>query len=488
MANIDDDQHHPEQPLILPTQSSSSSSDSESTESDYTSSESSVVVLSTPQRRRTTTTATATATAVTKGSSTFDSSPSTPYTESPTFSVTSEVSLVCFSTSQSSTMKTRGQQRKDKENDRPKRRANSKSKSMPPPPPIKRKRQDNRKEPPPKAPVTQNPYVVGRSTHPPTPQQESVSVPNAVDVAVPENNAIVISNLLLQLPAYPASQPTLQTPNVEADRKRWVMEWNNVSLQDLLGKDIDVSRIEGVTSGSPSYIAQKKKSFRRFVDTMRMHPLLAPLAEVTGNDGPNVKIKLFEIIGGMPDENKKKLLNNICINYACGLKMELSKELIAALRKNSDLPEEQLSKIDPVFHPELAKKHPEIAKRMYQPSTIQTFLKHIFAVLHMNGIYIQQKEFNNYPGSYLLYWTLAFKYAASIRADFGTRPNRAQVEKDGDLKVRKAISEGKLDITSNYTHCLMYLVWMLSCSFGTRGSKEVSRRSVRKHENVFRVV
>ena len=174
--------------------------------------------------------------------------------------------------------------------------------------------------------------------------------------------------------------------------------------------------------------------------------------------------------------------------------MDLTKELINAVRKTSNMSEAELAKIDPVFHPGIAEKHPEIAERMYQPTTITTYLKHVFAVLKMNGVYIQQRDFNNYPGSYLLYWTLAFRYAATIRPDFGTRPNRAQVEKDGDLKIRKAITEGKLDLSDNYQHMLMYLTWMLSCAFGTRGSKEVSvsrrwkfaqRQSIRSNKLFF---
>ena len=480
--------HRPWSPFILPTQSSSSESDSEDEESVV---ESSGVVHFTPHRPiESTTTTTATTSAVTRVSSSIASTPHSLYTFSSVDSDLTEVSPVPFA-APPLTMRTRSNSKEEKENSRPKTRAVTTRNERPstPPPPPKRSRKepirnpysqdevtkDNRKPPPPNATKTVTTTTTETSKETDVATTTDV-VPSVTNVVAPVNNTIIIQNMLQALPSFPATQQSLEVPNVEDDKKRWVKEWSSATLKDILGKDIDVTRIEGVTTGNKPYQYQKKKSFNRFCESMRKHKLFATLAEEVGHDGPNIRIRLFDVVGGLPTPDKSKLLNNICINYAVNMKMKLTQKLIDKIKEDGEIDVDTLETIDPVFNPEVAKKYPQLAKRMYQPGTVTTSLKHVFAVLHSNGVMINQRDFNNFPGSYLLYWTLAWEYAAAIRSDFGTRPNRAQVEMDGDKKIREAMNAGKLDITNNYHHCLMYILYMMAYSYGLRGTKEVSKR------------
>jgi len=487
--NYDDD------PFILPTQSSSSESDSEDED---TGEDSSCVVLSTPNKPTATTSRSIVATTITTTPVWSLDTPSTPYTESPQPSIASVESFSGF-LAPPLTMKTRAQHGKEN-----RRQTKTRSTATNTNNPYdrqyrtnKRRRIDKRKPPPPSNQGLTNQGVVAQEVAPPPAidvhsfavanESAIVVAPQLQLVEVPQNISILTDSILAQLPRPPPDQQTLEVPDVQKDQERWVKEWANATLQQVIGPDIDVTRIAGMTSQSKAYQAQKERSFNKFVESMRKHELFAPLAEESQTLGPSgkLRIKLFDYIEGMPTLPKKKLINNVCINHAKHMKMDVPEEDDVIAESVPGKAAKKLSEIDPVFHPEEAAANPSVANRMYQPNTVTTKFKHIFAIFASNGCMIGQKDFINFPGSYQLYWTVAYKYTAAIRDDFGKRPNRAQVEMDGDLKIRKAIAEGKLDISNNYEHCLMYITYLLSYMAGTRGSNEVRHKRpfrFRKHE------
>ena len=282
-------------------------------------------------------------------------------------------------------------------------------------------------------------------------------------VMAPSNPSLAarIQQLLQNVPAAPQVSPNLAaaTPTIaNQDERQWMEQWTRTTLQEsnLLGPNVDLSAIEGVTSTNKKYNKSKARSFQRFVDSMSMHPHFRVLAEETTGFAGRTSIKLFDFLRGEVTEEKMLLMNAIMLNFSISLKKTLKPG--------------ETDHGDPIVNSGCNPQ--DAAKQLYQPSAVRTILKHVFSVLRSNHVLMQQCHFKNLPGSYHLYWKLLFNVGAQYRSDFGNRPNRAKVDINGELKIRQAIADGKID-PNDYWDLTRLVCFYVAYQFARRGSLEV---------------
>ena len=110
----------------------------------------------------------------------------------------------------------------------------------------------------------------------------------------------------------------------------------------------------------------------------------------------------------------------------------------------------------------------------YQPNTVETRLKILFAAFARNGVaYKLSKDFN-FPGGFGKKLQKAWEAQNKKDPSFGTRPTKHALPDDYDKIVRRAVKEGAMDVTgeSNPYHLLALFGFVLGTQFGFRGVKE----------------
>ena len=339
-----------------------------------------------------------------------------------------------------------------------------KPKDQPKAPPAAAKRSETTTKPPPAAAGPFKDILDGK-THADLPLQVNEE-DNGKPAAIPQIN-VLIQNVYDGDVLTDQSTPTQQ--------RKWMDNWTATVIADpATMADIDLSRIKGVTSQDDAYNRRKARMFQRYLASFKNHPVLGCLTqECRGIEGES-SLVIFRVLEGPRTPSKCRLLNNTLLIFSVNLKKKpISKEEADELTPEASSPVP-----NPILRPTKDEKiNIEHAERMYEPNTILSFFKLIFAVFRSMGVYITQSDLRMITGSYHLYWDLTFAHTASIRSDYATASRRAQVEENATLKIRIAIQSGDLDLENNYHHVLMYLTWSIAECFARRGSKEVSLSS-----------
>lgn len=239
---------------------------------------------------------------------------------------------------------------------------------------------------------------------------------------------------------------------------RWASFVNQ--CQDLYGQTVDLQDIQGMTANTHDYEKEKARSFQSYIDALASHPKLSRLVDqVEGEDGKPV-LRIFRLLGGMKTKTKYDLLNATLIVF--------SQKLVKKEYQNVDL--SQLSEV-------------ERAEAQYQPNQVQKVFKQVFRVLRENSVIFQQSDFKGNKGSYEAYWKIQFNKTATVRSDFGRKPNQAMPELDMDTKLRQG--NPPLDPFSDYKDHVEITCLRLMRDYALRGSLEVSASS---HHAAFDLV
>ena len=110
---------------------------------------------------------------------------------------------------------------------------------------------------------------------------------------------------------------------------------------------------------------------------------------------------------------------------------------------------------------------------MYQPNSLGTMHRQLFAQFRRNGIQMSQGDFKNGgAGSYCAYWKSKMADAAKVIDDYGRMPRRSAFDKDEEYKLRNMANPPWN--FNEYNDVLSLFVWQLLTVFMLRGSQEVS--------------
>jgi hypothetical protein len=218
-------------------------------------------------------------------------------------------------------------------------------------------------------------------------------------------------------------------------------KWNQYILADpeLFGDDISVNHIlKNQKVGRSDYPKQKIATFQQFLKILRVHDrfrIMVELVEDPDKEGTFLLL-LFKLLRGLPDMEKKVLLNSILTFFFFMFKP-----------------------IDP-------------SKSEYQPNVCEKHVRHLFSVFKDNGMFITANMLKTLPGSFHAYLEAMFNKEAKLDADYGRRKNRAMVDHDWQYKLHHS-ADPPLDPFNNYKDCLTLSLLYSGIHFALR-NEEVS--------------
>jgi hypothetical protein len=200
---------------------------------------------------------------------------------------------------------------------------------------------------------------------------------------------------------------------------------------------------------STKHLQTSKVVQERLFDVIGKHPHLAFLSEhiLDPNEG-RLRRQLFILCQGAKSQAKMEILNSVLLIFASSL---LQKKY-----RGTDLSSLSTE---------------ELAEAQYQPSTLSTMHKQLFADFNREGITIKLSNFKTFHGSFQAYWKGSFLATAQLRPDYGRLPNQAPVDQDEDFKLRNN-AKPPWDFTQ-YNDLICVFVWQLLTTFMLRGCQEV---------------
>ena len=108
----------------------------------------------------------------------------------------------------------------------------------------------------------------------------------------------------------------------------------------------------------------------------------------------------------------------------------------------------------------------------FQSTTWDTNLKTLFSKFHsFNIMYNYPGDFQR-PGSFVAIQNKRFAEIAKERLDFGSLPNRGEVDPNAHDKVLKAFEDKRLKPDTNWTHLMYVLNWFIGTYFMLLGEME----------------
>ena len=206
---------------------------------------------------------------------------------------------------------------------------------------------------------------------------------------------------------------------------------------------------------SKQYIASKKSILSKFFEILAKHSIFRHFCTLlTDPTFVHRELPLFFIkIRGPKTEEKKYLLNQMMLWFSVNLK-----------KKGY----EHVNLLDEIFTP-------EHAEACYQPSSVETRIKELFAQFKEQGIIFSYVLDFRYPGGYSNFFDTLWDKCQKFRSDFGTLPMASTFDSSSEIKIRQ---NGNYDYKGNYNDCLELMVHNVLKLFQLRGGKEVRKLSI----------
>ena len=235
----------------------------------------------------------------------------------------------------------------------------------------------------------------------------------------------------------------------------------------LYGDEETTERLKDATATTKGYNTAKKATITRFYKFLASHSdvNMRQLADVMPDpeqDGlPEFR---FVILTRGIKNTSKRVLFNMCM---CVFAINAQKQ-------------------DPEFELTSQSTAPEKAEAQYQPSTMNTFYKHIFAYCSNCSILFASSDFLSFPGSFHAATKIIFKETLVHRPDFGM-VKRASVDLRARYKIRehlmiKGINVYGMSLDPNDANQYWWLVALIVLSVGEayalRGTYEVRSNSL----------
>ena len=215
------------------------------------------------------------------------------------------------------------------------------------------------------------------------------------------------------------------------------------------------------------YRKDKIRSVERFFKIIASHddPRVRGLADVVAHPETGEAIyRLVVLVAGIPTQAKKIMLNSCFVIYTINLVMvsKVDGRLLDKLRLNTLSKEEK-------------------AKIQYEPSSLSTKYKHVFAWLHEHGVSFQCRQFKSMQGSFHAALKQKFQETIEQRSEYGKR-KPAVVDSQAQSKIRDPsnglqpfnMSMAK-DPPNGYNDSIRILCHEFGVAFGSRGRKEPSK-------------
>jgi hypothetical protein len=292
--------------------------------------------------------------------------------------------------------------------------------------------------PPPKKPIVVNPY---RRPPPPPPPRKSTTMTAASYKAAAEalDKVLPIAENAQELAVWAQACPTLY-----ADEKT-------------------TARIKASTGNTPGYEKDKKDSVDRFFKILSSHPHanISQLADIV--ECPETLQGRFRLV--LMCQNGKSLSQKRVLNMACCI-------FVLNLQK-LDKRTNQFYREEDLATPE------EKAQAQYQPSVIDLKIRHVFAFLKSESVFIEKKDLNSMPGSFDALTKDRFAETLKHRPDYAQRKS-APVDVLASEKMRDPIfgfkpfrqSLEKDSSLSGVTDITRMMAVDVGCCFMPRGKKE----------------
>ena len=111
------------------------------------------------------------------------------------------------------------------------------------------------------------------------------------------------------------------------------------------------------------------------------------------------------------------------------------------------------------------------ANACYQPSSVESRLKELFAQFREQGIVYGYFIDFKFSGGYANFFTTIWKKCREFREDFGSLPHASTFDADAEIKIRQ---NGNYDFKNSYDDCLQLIIHNTLKVFQLRGGCEVS--------------
>ena len=202
---------------------------------------------------------------------------------------------------------------------------------------------------------------------------------------------------------------------------------------------------------SKKYISSKKSIMRKFFEILAKHSIFRHFCKLVPDPSfQNRELPLFfTTFRGPKSEDKKYLFNQILFHFVVNMK------------KNGY---ENVNLLDNEF----TDLH---ATACYQPNTMDSRMKELFAQFHENGIVYSHINDFNHPGGFANFFQTIWAKCSNLRSDFGILPNAATFDQNSEQKIRE---NGNYGYKNNYNDCLELLIHNTLKLFQLRGGCEVS--------------
>lgn len=240
-------------------------------------------------------------------------------------------------------------------------------------------------------------------------------------------------------------------PDANSDVRTWANFCR--ASRDLFGTEEETALMKKLSTSDTSNNKEKQRILLAFLLALKGNEKFKGLAEETVVAGSGVRtFRIFELMAGFKDSNKKALLNTclILFSHTCIKQSHRRKPFLEMTPKEQALAE-------------------------YEANVIARIHRQLFKILGDNGVPYKQSDFRNMSGSYDEVWKKRINNAIKYRPDYATLPNQAAAELDDSEKIDAAVAAGKLDPFNNYHHNLILCLYLFMRDVDMRAGEEVSK-------------
>lgn len=225
-----------------------------------------------------------------------------------------------------------------------------------------------------------------------------------------------------------------------------------VESSSLFGSAAYTAKIRNLHANTKGYESKKTIIVDRFFAIISCHPDLSFLADFVKCPETNKSIQVFFLqVRGVKTMAKWNILNTCMLLFGQGFVKKEYEHRIAEFHDNKSLR----------------------AEAQYQPSTLSTAHKTLWAYFKTQSVIYEQRDFQSQAGSFKAYWSALFKETCDVRSDYGTKPNAPFYDKNADDKILVALQNGVIKPYKILEDMQKLLVHYTLKIWKLRGQKEV---------------